>query len=377
MQADQKMRVILVENQNGINCRGGIASYISILQKELLYLGVDCVLAGPANKSDQTVSKDFIRLSCRTKSNPYFFFCIFLNIRKIPNNPDVICHFHHPYMALPIQLFRKKTKTVLTLHGRQDLNFRKKRGRFGFTFYRMLCKWAISRYDFIISNNQQLLDYYYNSFKILQTKTQVIPVTADMNVFHPRDKAGCRLKYGISTKARIICFAGRIEPEKNIELLVEAFKIAVNKITNLQLLIIGEGSQRKQIEKEVYDQAIEGITFMNFVCSDDLAELLNVADVFALASLHEGGPMIVREALACNLPVVSTDVGDVKNLIGNLDGCYISDSNPIDFAASLCKALETEVIKPYRNHVENYSPALFAEKILYCYNLINNTSIPL
>jgi teichuronic acid biosynthesis glycosyltransferase TuaC len=55
-----------------------------------------------------------------------------------------------------------------------------------------------------------------------------------------------------------------------------------------------------------------------------------------LTSLHEGSPNIIKEALACNRPVVSLDVGDVRERIQGIDGCYVALPNPDDLAAKLC-----------------------------------------
>jgi teichuronic acid biosynthesis glycosyltransferase TuaC len=62
---------------------------------------------------------------------------------------------------------------------------------------------------------------------------------------------------------------------------------------------------------------------------------LNASDVVLLTSLHEGSPNIVKEALACNIPVVSVDVGDVRERIQGIEGCYLVDPEPGDLAAKL------------------------------------------
>lgn len=66
-----------------------------------------------------------------------------------------------------------------------------------------------------------------------------------------------------------------------------------------------------------------------------LAKYMNACDAMVLASAYEGSPMAVREALACNLPIVSVRVGDVTDIIANIDGCYISERNPHNIAEKL------------------------------------------
>jgi glycosyltransferase involved in cell wall biosynthesis len=62
---------------------------------------------------------------------------------------------------------------------------------------------------------------------------------------------------------------------------------------------------------------------------------INASDVLLLTSIHEGSPTIVKEALACNLPIVSVDVGDVRERIEGIEGCYIARPEPHDLAAKL------------------------------------------
>jgi glycosyltransferase involved in cell wall biosynthesis len=63
---------------------------------------------------------------------------------------------------------------------------------------------------------------------------------------------------------------------------------------------------------------------------------LNASNVVLLTSLHEGSPNVVKEALACDVPVVSVDVGDVRERIEGIAGCYIALPEPGDLAAKLC-----------------------------------------
>jgi len=67
--------------------------------------------------------------------------------------------------------------------------------------------------------------------------------------------------------------------------------------------------------------------------------LLNSCNVALLTSFSEGSPNFIKEAMACNCPVVSTDVGDVKEITSNIDGTYICDFSPDDVAKKTFKSL--------------------------------------
>jgi teichuronic acid biosynthesis glycosyltransferase TuaC len=70
-----------------------------------------------------------------------------------------------------------------------------------------------------------------------------------------------------------------------------------------------------------------------------IPKYLNSVSVLAVCSYMEGSPNVVKEAMACNCPIVATDVGDVRWVLGKTDGCYIASFKPEDYAAKLNEAL--------------------------------------
>jgi glycosyltransferase involved in cell wall biosynthesis len=74
---------------------------------------------------------------------------------------------------------------------------------------------------------------------------------------------------------------------------------------------------------------------------DKMPLYMNAADVLLLTSSREGSPNVVKEALACNLPVVAVDVGDVRERLGQVDGCIVTaDDHPQTIAAALQKVIQ-------------------------------------
>ena len=67
---------------------------------------------------------------------------------------------------------------------------------------------------------------------------------------------------------------------------------------------------------------------------------MNACDVLILASEAEGSPMVIKEAMACNLPIVAVDVGDVAEVIGGTAGCFLSGADPDALAGRLAEALD-------------------------------------
>lgn len=76
------------------------------------------------------------------------------------------------------------------------------------------------------------------------------------------------------------------------------------------------------------------------VSHDEVVQYLNSTEVFIMTTFMEGSPNVIKEAMACNCPIVSSDVGDVRWVIGNTKGCYISSFCPEDFAQKIKLALD-------------------------------------
>jgi len=146
-------------------------------------------------------------------------------------------------------------------------------------------------------------------------KVEVIPNGVDLDIFRPMNKNDCRKELGWDIEKKIILFAADPKrPEKN-------FSLAKKATENLNI---------QDVElKVIYP-----------VPHKDIPLYLNAADLLLSTSLWEGSPNIIKEAMACNCPIVSTDVGDVKWLLDGVEGCFITTNDPNDIANKIRKALD-------------------------------------
>lgn len=144
---------------------------------------------------------------------------------------------------------------------------------------------------------------------------QIIPNGVDIEKFKPIPREIARQNIGYKEEKKLILFISvKNRKEKNIRLALDAIKY-LNK---------------KNIDfKHIYN-----------VPNTDIPFFLNAADVLLLTSLREGSVNVVKEAMACNCPVVSTDVGDVRWVTGNIEGCFITTSEPSDVAQKINSALK-------------------------------------
>jgi len=103
---------------------------------------------------------------------------------------------------------------------------------------------------------------------------------------------------------------------------------------------------------------------------NDMLYYYNAADILLLTSNNEGSPNVVKEALACNCPVVATDVGDVKEHLANIEGCYVTSFSPEDIATKLKKALVYEGIVKSRDKINYLSSENIARKLILIYQQV-------
>jgi len=98
--------------------------------------------------------------------------------------------------------------------------------------------------------------------------------------------------------------------------------------------------------------------------------LLNACNLLLLTSFSEGSPQIIKEAMACNCPVVATDVGDIREVIKGTDGCYITSFDPEDVAEKIKLALQFKGRTNGRKKIQHFDNDLIAEKVYNVYEQI-------
>jgi glycosyltransferase involved in cell wall biosynthesis len=144
----------------------------------------------------------------------------------------------------------------------------------------------------------------------------VVPCGVDLEVFYPTDPFITKdkmVEYIDKNKISIL-FSSRFDYyEKNYPLAKEVMKILGKKFNLIEL----KGFNRQQVNL-----------------------LMNACDVALMTSISEGSPQFIKEAMACNRPIVSTNVGDVKFILGDTLGCYISSFNPEDCAEKILLAID-------------------------------------
>jgi teichuronic acid biosynthesis glycosyltransferase TuaC len=173
-------------------------------------------------------------------------------------------------------------------------------------------------------------------------KVNVIPNGVDFALFKPMGIEEARKKLNLQKDKKYILFLGDKKlGNKNFELTERACK-------------------------QVH---CDGLEIVNpFPVDHSLIPFyMNAADLLLLTSFSEGSPNIIKEALACNCPIVSTDVGDVAEHLSNIEGCFVSSFDADDVAAKITAILKANKRTDARDNIRHLDKAEIAKRILAVY----------
>jgi teichuronic acid biosynthesis glycosyltransferase TuaC len=178
-----------------------------------------------------------------------------------------------------------------------------------------------------------------------------------------------------SKKIKTIVTIAKMNPVKNLDLLIKAFsRLPSNVQDNTELVLVGDGPCRQDLEKLARDLKIESkVRFAGYAAHDNVAAYLQKADVFCLTSLSEGLPVAVLEAMACGLPVVATKVGGVPEaVIEGITGLLVESNNLDAYTNALQSALSQHWNPvPIREVVlSKFSWQRYAENVMTLYRSI-------
>ena len=180
-----------------------------------------------------------------------------------------------------------------------------------------------------------------------RSRVWIVPNGVDLERFRPRDRRASQVEVGWEPARRHVLFpASPLRPEKR-------FSLAEQGVALLR---------ESGVEAELH--VLAGVPH------DEVPTWLNASDAVLVTSAHEGSPNAVKEALACNVPIVSVDVGDVRERIAGVDGCGIAKPTPQDLADNLERVFERERPTAGRDRVADVSLERVAARLCEIYAML-------
>jgi len=203
-------------------------------------------------------------------------------IRLVKTNTYDIIHAHYGLSGL-LATFQSHVPVVITFHG-SDVNLNQT------NFYLSFLASRLSHENIFVHERLS------KKLSLFSDQTEIIPCGVNLNLFKPIDKLASRDKLGLDHNYYYVLFSSSFNNKvKNAALA----KLALSNFENIILLEM-KGYSREEVHL-----------------------LMNAVDILIVTSYSETGPLVVKEALACNCPIISTDVGDVKELTKGTKNCYI------------------------------------------------------
>ena len=309
------MKVLIVANHN----TGSFTSFVVEQVDALKHIGVEVDFYGIHGKGIRGYLSNYPALKAKIRDY----------------KPDLI-HAHYGLSGLLANL-QRAIPVVTTYHG-SDIH------SMGLNLFLSRIAMKLSAYNIFVSRGLQEISGYHGN------NLSIIPCGVDISVFYQIERAKARKVLGWDNDGKYVLFAGAFDNEvKNSKLAIGV----ISYIPNAHLVEL-RGYSREQV---------------NLV--------INASNCLLMTSFNEGSPVIIKEAMACGTPVVSVNVGDVKELIAGIDGCYITSFETKAIVNSLNKALTYYGRTQGRNYIieRELSNEQLVKKLISVYQVVNNRNI--
>ncbi|MCW4008046.1 MAG: glycosyltransferase family 4 protein [Candidatus Bathyarchaeota archaeon] len=222
---------------------------------------------------------------------------------------------------------------------------------------------------------RELLQYY----PVKADKIRVIHNGVDTSKFRPADdKLKAKAELGLSTVDKAILSVGRLYARKGLFTLIESAALVTKKFRNVKFIIAGKGLSNEMAKLVNYAEKLgvkENIVFTGYFPDKKLPRLYQAADIFAFSTFYENLPFAVLEALSTGLPVVTTRVGGIPEMIeSGRNGFLVEPFNSRELAEKILFYLEhpataAEMALSARGTIEaRFDWRLIVKKVLAVYD---------
>ena len=245
--------------------------------------------------------------------------------RQIARKRYDIIHAHYVFSGA-VALTQRTIPVVLTHHGIETLR--------GWTA--PLCRAVSRRVDLTIVTSDEMA-------RALGAPAVVLPCGVDLARFKPLPRDQARNRLGLPHDRRLVLFAGEPRPEKRYRLIAEA----VTRLNEAGYAIdLVQAHNQPHWKMPLY---------------------YNACDLLVLVSEYEGSPMVIKEAVACNLPFLSTDVGDVFQRFGQIPGRLCCNGQVTDLVAKIPLALSRGRLVDGRQYLQDLSLDVIGQRLVGLY----------
>lgn len=336
----------------------GVSTFSRNLAQGLASRGHEVIVIAPSQSGKAHTERDLNHTVYRTVSVPFPFYqnfkvCLYpgREVKKIIDDfkPDII----HIQMMLTIGQAVMKygnklgIPVVTTNHAMPEnlMDNLRLLAPFAKPIKYMLEAYGArfhSKADYVTLPTQSAIDMY-SVHERVSVPMKAVSNGIDLSKFKPGSaKKSTYEKFNLPLDKPIISYIGRVDAEKHLFALVESFKQIIQSGLECHLLIVGDGTDRSNLETLVNKYELDSkVTFAGKVSDEDLLDLHHVGAVFCMPSPAELQSIATLEALANGKPVVAVDAGALKELCQNeLNGFLVKKDDSKNMAKSISKILK-------------------------------------
>ncbi|MBN1827212.1 MAG: glycosyltransferase [Candidatus Eisenbacteria bacterium] len=218
--------------------------------------------------------------------------------RRLREKRYEVVHAHHTLSAA-VAALQRRLPLVITFHGPEVSQ----------SYTAPLSRYLARRAEGAIATSRWVESH------LGRKADAIIPPGVDYDLFRPMDQGESRAKLGLPPDRRQVLFVGLDRPEKRVWAVREATE---------KLRAAGEPAD---------------LLLAQNLAHEEIPLYMNAADVLVLVSEAEGSPMVIKEAMGCNLPIVASDVGDIREVIEGTEGCFLCEKTVEGTVEAIRKAL--------------------------------------
>jgi len=350
---------------------GGPAIYSQLVAREFANKGISVSLICYSDKKEEPTDKKdkFKIIRIVRKKNPLFRYAVYaLNLFGLAKNGDIIYAQGPLGAGLPALIVAKilRKQFIIKIVGDyaweqyqnnakcknqnaklDDIEtFQNKKYDFLTELRRKIQKTVVKSADKIITPSE-FLKRIVGKWGIKEDKIRVI-----YNAGPDIEKiAKIRAKDGLS--GDVLISAGRLEPWKGMVTLVEIMPELLQKNSNFKLIIIGDGPLNEELKLKIRDLNLKDkIILTGKISHEELMSYFKAGEIFVLNTGYEGLPHIILEAMACGLPIITTNVcGNPEVVKDNYNGILFEYNNKEQLKKAILKIWENKDLR--REFVEN------------------------
>jgi teichuronic acid biosynthesis glycosyltransferase TuaC len=254
-----------------------------------------------------------------------------------------LVHAHYG-LSGAVAIMQQRCPVVITFHGSDLLGTVNSQNRYtrGGKVRTIISKCAA------LSAAQCIVVAEHLKAKLWHKSAVTIPMGVDLALFKPIPPYEARRQLGLAHNKQLILFAAHPRNQsKRFDIAQEAVSLLQEDNLDIELL-------------PVYNKPHHEVPLY-----------MNACDVLVFPSMYEGSPCVIKEAMACNLPIVSTDVGDVAVRMEGVQGCYLCEYDPHDVADKLRQALKNGRCSNGRSKIAELSVQNIAARVMDVYSQVH------